>query len=194
MNEMVYYDQITQSLSKAVSWGGANLTSVPGLLKLVLEQEMWRKRVIVATGEVVEFKRFEEYVVTNPLEGLGANMALLRRMCENEPDVLDLMDRAVQNPPDVHVGGGYIVTATEKRPEGNSSAKALRRLRKDRPDLHKRVLNKELSPNAAMIEAGFRPKTARIRLGDIASIAKTLHGHLLPEEIKELIDLLQVKS
>ncbi len=47
----------------------------------------------------------------------------------------------------------------EPRPTGTSTDYALRRLRKDRPDLHQRVLNKELSPNAAMIEAGFRVKT-----------------------------------
>jgi hypothetical protein len=47
-----------------------------------------------------------------------------------------------------------------KRPEGNSAAKALRRLRKDRPDLHKLVLEGKLSANKAMIEAGFRVKTS----------------------------------
>ena len=34
----------------------------------------------------------------------------------------------------------------------------LRRLRKDRPDIHARVLAGELSPHAGMIEAGFRKK------------------------------------
>jgi hypothetical protein len=42
------------------------------------------------------------------------------------------------------------------RPSGTSRAQALRRLRKDRPDIHKRVLTGELSPHAGMIEAGFR--------------------------------------
>ena len=37
-----------------------------------------------------------------------------------------------------------------------TAAYAVRRLRKDRPDLHGRVLDGELSANAAMIEAGFR--------------------------------------
>jgi hypothetical protein len=42
------------------------------------------------------------------------------------------------------------------RPSGNFRAAFLRRLRKDRPDLHARVLNGALSPYAAMVEAGFR--------------------------------------
>ncbi len=53
---------------------------------------------------------------------------------------------------------------TEKvtRPEGNTAAKALRRLRKERPDLHARVLAEELSPHAAMHEAGFRRRTLTV--------------------------------
>jgi hypothetical protein len=41
-------------------------------------------------------------------------------------------------------------------PRGNTAAAALRRLRKDRPDIHGRVLAGELSPHAGMVEAGFR--------------------------------------
>lgn len=44
------------------------------------------------------------------------------------------------------------------RPDGNARQQALRRLRKSRPDLHKRVLGGELSAHAAMVEAGFRKK------------------------------------
>lgn len=44
------------------------------------------------------------------------------------------------------------------RPTGTSAAAALRRLRKDRSDIHARVLAGELSPHAGMIEAGFRKR------------------------------------
>lgn len=45
-----------------------------------------------------------------------------------------------------------------EKPTGNSVAKALRRLRKDRPDIHARVLMGELSPHGGMIDAGFRKR------------------------------------
>ena len=57
-----------------------------------------------------------------------------------------------------------IVHARESRrlsahgPVGNSRAYALRRLRKDRPDIHARVLAGELTPHAGMTEAGLRKK------------------------------------
>ena len=44
------------------------------------------------------------------------------------------------------------------RPKSGTRAEALRRLRKDRPDIHARVLAGELSPHAGMIEAGFRKR------------------------------------
>ena len=50
------------------------------------------------------------------------------------------------------------------RPWGNRAAYALRRLRRDRPDIHARVLAGELSPHAGMVEAGFRKKTVRKKL------------------------------
>lgn len=46
-----------------------------------------------------------------------------------------------------------------KTPGGNSPTYALRRLKRDRPDLAERVVAGELSANAAAIEAGFRRKT-----------------------------------
>jgi hypothetical protein len=62
------------------------------------------------------------------------------------------VDRDVYNDspagkPDVHISG---------RPSGNSRAAFLRRLPKDRPDIHAKILADELSPHAGMIEAGFR--------------------------------------
>jgi hypothetical protein len=49
-----------------------------------------------------------------------------------------------------------------KAPTGNSAAAALRRLRKDRPDIHTRVLAGEISPHAGMVEAGFRRKQSAV--------------------------------
>lgn len=50
-----------------------------------------------------------------------------------------------------------------ERPTGTSQAAALRRLRKDKPKLHAKVIAGELSANAAMIQAGFRVKTITVR-------------------------------
>lgn len=76
------------------------------------------------------------------------------------------------------------------RPEGNSQAKALRRLRKDRPDLHQRVINEELSPHAAMREAGFRLHTFTVRATTPEVIAGTLRRQLDPDVLQQIAKLL----
>jgi len=64
-----------------------------------------------------------------------------------------------------------------KRPSGNSRAAFLRRLRKDRPDIHARVLAGELSPHAGMIEAGFRKRKCAELLSPTPSLKIKGAGH-----------------
>jgi len=76
----------------------------------------------------------------------------------------DARDRANLRPAhkhidrDVYINGPAGKHNVHIRPSGNSRAAFLRRLRKDRPDIHARVLAGELSPYAGMIEAGFRKR------------------------------------
>jgi hypothetical protein len=56
------------------------------------------------------------------------------------------------------------LTATaNKPPTGNSVSYALRRLRKQRPDLYEQVKAGEQTANEAMVEAGFREKQIQRR-------------------------------
>ncbi len=65
--------------------------------------------------------------------------------------MLDLIDQARQRK---HGGDRSKIDNIQlAAPSGTSTEAALRRLRKDRPDLHQRVINKELSAHAGMIEA-----------------------------------------
>ena len=79
---------------------------------------------------------------------------------------------------------------SDARPVGNSAAQALRRLRKDCPELHAEVIAGGLSPHAAMIKAGFRPKTLTIRAGNPAKLAAALRRFLTEAERNELRELL----
>jgi hypothetical protein len=44
------------------------------------------------------FSRFEDFVAMHPLKGLGTDMATLRRLCRDDKEALDLLDRAVLRP------------------------------------------------------------------------------------------------
>jgi hypothetical protein len=77
-----------------------------------------------------------------------------------------------------------------KAPTGTSAAAALRRLRKDRPDIHARVLAGEITPHAGMVEAGFRKRAERKPLSALERIKKLLRK-LTAAERDELRRLLR---
>lgn len=96
MNDMIYYDQITQSLSESLHYGSSTLADIPNLVKQVLEKKMWRKRTVRATGQIAEFDYFSDYVTARPPEGLGGNVAQLRALCRDREDVLTLINMEIE--------------------------------------------------------------------------------------------------
>ena len=108
-------------------------------------------------------------MATPPARGLGVDIALIRRIVGDDPEALNLLDQALQNPHGGDRKSGLVAIKFDnikdevtEAPTGTSITQALRRLRKDRPDLHARVLAQELSSHRVMIEAGFREPTVSV--------------------------------
>jgi hypothetical protein len=159
MNEMKMFDDTVRTLSSQMFHGGHALKEIPDTLKLILGQNrwnkpMWRERVNKDTGEVYLFDRFEDFVTAHPLAGLGADLAKLKAVCKDDLEALDMIDRTVQRKPSKH----YAIDNVKgtKPPTGNSRDYALRRLRTHAPELHARVLAREMTIADAAREAGFR--------------------------------------
>jgi hypothetical protein len=189
----VYSGQIIDGLLHALRAGESGLSLVPQLIKRVIQDGMWREFVVERTGVRVMHERFMDFVTTKPLEGLGADLALLKRICAEHTDVVDLIDQEVKgkqgNPTGANQyqgGKDYIVILSDDAAKGTSRSYALRRLRKDRPDLHKKVIASEMSPHAAMVEAGFRPKTITVPL-DVDKAAAALMRNFSGEEVESLL-------
>lgn len=72
-------------------------------------------------------------------------------------------------------------------PTGNSVSYALRRLKTQRPDLHEKVQAKKLSPNAAMVEAGFRKPTISLPVDPDAAV-RLIVKHFQGDALTGLID------
>jgi hypothetical protein len=182
---LVLRGQLTQSLGSALHRGGHALEDVPALLRRVLEERAWLEHTVVETGEIVPgFPSFEAYASAHQPEGLGANVPLIKRIVSNDPVALDLLN-VVLDP----VRGRHHDNIMMSE-QGTSKSHALRRLRKDRPDLHARVLASEMSPHAAMVAAGFRTRMLSVPLDDMARLARTLRKHLTPDQVLALRDLL----
>jgi hypothetical protein len=186
---------LVDSLGNAVRHGGTALGTVPGLLRRVLETGAWRE-FVTQRGDHVPHARFADFVTTPPLKGLGATMDLIERVVADDPVTLDLLDKAMQRP---HGGDRRSEEAKTNvnnvnvgRPVGNATATALRKLRKDAPELHAKVLANEMTAHAAMIQAGFRPRTATVRLDNAQSMARVLRK-VEPPVLAELLRLLGIE-
>lgn len=128
---------------------------------------MWRKRFVTQTKQVIVFKSFREFVEADPPEGLKANVSLLLRICTDYDDMeaVSLISTEVGGKPGNPTGNNQhsgnvsntnISTVEDKPARGDTTDYTVRRLAKNRPDIHAKVIAGELTPNAAAIEAGFR--------------------------------------
>lgn len=178
--------ELVRLTESALRHGAEGLDSLPGMLRELLATEAWRS-FQHPNGGTVTHERLAEFVSAPPPRGLGTTIELVRRLVAKDTTALDLLDQAMQNP----VGHPPISNIiTDRAPAGTSTAKALRRLRKDRPDLHAKVLASELTPHRAMVEAGFRHRTITVPVDDAGRLAATLKRRLEPETLAQLAKLL----
>lgn len=138
--------------------------SVPHGVKIILQQNLWQERE-PAPGKLSKkkFKNFKEFCEAATPFGLNTPFEYVLNICKPYNDVLDLIDEANRN----NLGENFGAYNKDNRglhnvqtptPTGNTKEAGLRRLRKDRKDLHEQVLKNEISVNEAMIKAGFRKK------------------------------------
>ncbi len=175
-------DSLVNELQRAIYEGGDTLAAIPARVVEIVEQDVWRERVIQATGEIVHFSRFEDFVTTPPLEGLGTDLRTLKNLCRDDPAALDALDRATAKPNHRPETNNNIMSSSEPAKQGTSNTYALRKLRKDRPDLHEQVIAGEKSPHAAMVEAGFRKRAITVP-EDLDGAARRLVKHFDPDEL-----------
>ncbi len=164
MKQHIHNGQLVTGLMEAVLDGERNLNDIPMLVKTIIREGMWREFYVERTKQLVKHARFADFVAAQPMEGLGADIKLLKRTCSGDEDALKLLNSIDEAEKGNQGQRTDLVSNVHKvtRPAGNTRQRALRMLREGRPDLHVQVLAKKLSPNAAMIEAGFRVKSMTV--------------------------------
>ncbi len=188
-------DEKVQNLITRMRDSAFDLDSARANLGFVLRDGAWRQ-FHTPNGMAVSHSRFLDFVTAEPWEGLGSAVEDLKALAAGDVELLDLLDVALRNPHggDRRSDAINVNNVNVDRPVGNSEAAALRRLRKDREDLHAEVLAGTLSAHAAMVTAGFRPKTFTVRADNPKSIARTLRRQLSPEVLVALIESLSEEA
>lgn len=178
-----------QCLYEAVHYPAEALGQATGLLRRVLETESW-KSFTTPRGEKVEHSSFADFLAERPLRGIGTDPALVRRLVADDLEAVDLLDRALQGKQGRR--NDLVNNINEvARPVGTSSDQALRRLRKDRPDLHAEVLAGRLTAHRAMVDAGFRRATMTVPADDpsaaVAALARKFGWPAVIDATKERV-------
>lgn len=155
-NNLIHNDQIVEMLSQAIYRGSAAMKYIPELVRDLILEERWKKRVIRRTGETQYFNSFEEFITSSPLEGLGTDLFTLRRLCANAPDVQELIDQ----------------TTTSERL--SDQPYFLTYLMKHNPDIAERVQSGEITLRMAAKITGFKQSRPRLHSSDIEDIAEKL--------------------
>lgn len=203
MNIPVRNGQVVDALYRSIRNGRA-IDNIPGLVKQVIQDEMWKSLLVKETGEIVEFPSFCEFVKTAPPEGLGASLDTVKKLCRDDNEAMALIDEATKREPGNPTGANQyngnvsnINNSTEERPVGTTKQAGLRRLRKLESEgnqqaakLRRRVLSNELSVNAALIELKLRAKTITLPL-DPKKAAATIKRHFSTDDIEALVEELQ---
>lgn len=181
------YGQV-RALRNGMARGEAGLSLVPRALVYTIESGAWREFIVEETGEVVRYDRFADFVTTQPLEGLGFTVDLLRNLCRDDDEAIQKLSEAMTNP----VGKpSNSLKFSELPPSDNSNTngKVLSRMSEQAPELRTKVEAGQLSPHAAAVAAGFRVRQVSVSTADPQSAARTLArawGDRLGELIAEL--------
>lgn len=174
LRQMIENQHIVEQLQYAVSNAPRDLGLLRQSVRDAIEHNAWAERLDNRIGKPVKFKEILEFIEKPPLEGLGTDLATLRRLLgEGEERVM--LEEAIKRgpggannphgckgkPPDpasaeINVRSTNIDFPPAKKGGTDDVGYAVRRLSRERPDLLERVKKGELSANAAMIEAGFR--------------------------------------
>jgi hypothetical protein len=153
---------------KAISFRKAvtqcNLDQIADMVKEIITDEWFRERVEGVPDRLYRCESLIEFITAKPVKGCGwplEKITHLLKQSGNE-EVLAMWIDAITPP---H-GGDRKSEEVKIKPDiirldrkyGTSKADILVRLKRERGDLYSRVIAKELSANAAAIEAGWRRK------------------------------------
>uniref|UniRef100_UPI003F495124 hypothetical protein n=1 Tax=Streptomyces sp. CA-136453 TaxID=3240050 RepID=UPI003F495124 len=188
--------------------GASSLGTVPKLLEQLLTTGGW-KDFVTRLGDHITYEQdeFADFVETLPLQGLGADLAVVERLIGPRPDLLAIFydltpPRGRGRPKILNNVQNFGASATPddevppppavlgRAPAGNSVENIMRKLARDRPDLLHEVTTGRMRPYAAAVEAGWRKPQTTIALSDPTAVARTLLDKLGAEQAQQVCSAL----
>lgn len=175
-------------LQNYVATGTDDLDMVTNLVGKVIESGSWRE-FTTPNGFPVAHSTFQSFVTADRWDGLGTSRdALVAWVREQDPAVADLVERAWRDEvPQAksakgrtpNNAGGTRISTHEKTADS-----ILARLKRDDPDLARKVVAGDITANAAARQKGWRKP--RVLLTSPSSVATRLRDHFTADETAEI--------
>jgi hypothetical protein len=150
---------VVGDLQRAMGDGGGKLFKVvPAMLRAVIEDRLWAERPD-RNGE--PFASFEAFVHHRLGWGLESSIDDLLNYCRGEPDVQALIrgEVAAAGPVGANQHTAGVRNTHSMSGEPDTAVRALRRLKRDNPELAAEVIAGRISAHAAAVQAGIRKAT-----------------------------------
>lgn len=179
-----------RDLASSISSGGRALANVPDAVKQVIATDAWR-HYLTDSGREFHHDNFESFATTAPFGGLGCkDIGQLDRLCADDPEARRLLQevrkgKRGRKPPEEKPTNGRKLNPIH----GNTQGYTLDRLHRDHPELYRRVVDGELSANAAAIEAGFRKRLVQVE-PTVDGVFRMVQKRFTDEQLLELKDKL----
>lgn len=155
----------------------------PRVLVEIINNEWWRE-FVRPNGEAQHYgeREFVKFLTTPPTRGLGTTTDFVMKVCAGNDLALSALSDAIAQPvgrPATDIDMNHI---NKRNPSGlqDTVLGAHAKLKRDAPEQHARVLMGELSPHAAMVEAGFRRPRRSLYIDDPNDAARLLAGWFGP--------------
>ena len=159
------YQNVVTMAQRVAHHDARNLFSTfPQAITTIIERRLWADRT---DKDGQPFTSFQAFVEHRMWQGLELTMPRLIRYCEDDAEAVRLIRGEVPAVADVSPGRPRkgeikVDNVNISNSGGNQAAYTLARLKRDRPDLAKEVIDGTKSPNAAAIEAGFRKRKVQV--------------------------------
>jgi hypothetical protein len=163
MNE-IEKGQLVVTTVQCFTRANGSLSNFPGLLKRVITERAWEKRV--QNGQCIELPNLHSLVTERPIRGWGQDPAKVEAVIRDDPEVLAMWREAMTGAKHKKRAkdDSDNVTIISHTGRGNSRAYTVSRLKKQRPDLFESVSKGKMSANAAAVLAGFRKQRTPLEL------------------------------
>ena len=183
---------IVREVISSTSSGADVMSALPGLVRQLLDKEAWRE-FATPDGRPVRHDTFTAFVAANPPTGIGGKATQLLALCGTDDKLHARVERLLKEEIEPAAKRGQIGrnrqrTTLSNSPDSETVERHLRRLKRDDPELAKRVVNGEMSAYQAARSKGWRPP--RIQVTTPERTAAHLRKHMTADQLAELARLL----